>query len=137
MAGVSGVNVPHLLVEYSANLDPEIQIRALVDHLHLATIATGAFAAGSVRTRAVKRDVFRVGNGDVDNAFVHLTMRVGQGESAATHRAAAEAIFSALVEQVKPLFHATPLVISAELQEIDPQFSFKKSNLLDRGSKAP
>jgi 5-carboxymethyl-2-hydroxymuconate isomerase len=124
--------VPHLLIEYSANLDPQIQIRALIDKLHTTAIATGVFPVGGARTRAMRRELFRVADGNVNNAFVHLTMRVGHGRSVETRRAAAEAIFAALVEHLDPIYQCTPLAISAEMQEIDPQFSFKKNNLHER-----
>jgi 5-carboxymethyl-2-hydroxymuconate isomerase len=124
--------VPHLLIEYSANLDPDIQISALVDRLHAAAIATGVFPVGGARTRAMRRDVYRVADGDPANAFVHLTMRVGHGRSVETRRTAAAAIFRALCDYLQPIYGRTPLAISAEMQEIDPAFSFKQNNLHER-----
>ena len=124
--------MPHLLIEYSANLEPAIQIRKLVDTLHAAAIATGVFPVGGARTRAMCREMYRVADGDTDNAFVHLTMRVGHGRSIETRRTAAEAIFAALTAYLQPIQDCTPLAISAEMQEIDPQFSFKKNNLHER-----
>ena len=124
--------MPHLLIEYSANLEPRIQIGALIDKLHATAIATGVFPVGGARTRAMRRDQYRVADGDPANAFVHLTMRVGHGRSVATRREAAEGIFKALCEHLAPIYAATPLAISAEMQEIDPQFSFKQNNLHER-----
>jgi 5-carboxymethyl-2-hydroxymuconate isomerase len=124
--------VPHLLIEYSANLHPAIEIGVLIEKLHTTAIATGVFPVGGARTRAMRRDEFRVADGDIDNAFVHLTMRVGHGRSVATRKAAAEAIFAALVEHLDPIYRSRPLAISAEMQEIDPQFSFKQNNLHER-----
>lgn len=124
--------MPHLLIEYSANLDPAIGIRALIDKLHATAIGTGVFPVGGARTRAMRREFYRVADGNPANAFVHLTMRVGHGRSVETRRAAAEAIFQALCEHLEPLYVSTPLAISAEMQEIDPQFSFKKNNLHER-----
>ena len=117
----------HLIIEYSANLDPEIRPQAIVDTLHAATLATGAFAVGDVRTRAVCRNVYRVGSQDVDNAFVHLTVRVDPGHSPQALGMAADAIFQALADYLDPIYRCTPLAISAELQQIDPQFCFKKN----------
>lgn len=124
--------MPHLIIEYSANLEPEIQITQLVEALHATAIATGVFPVGGARTRAVRRDVYRVADGDTDNAFVHLTMRVGHGRSIETRQEAAQAIFDALTAYLKPIQDCTPLAISAEMQEIDPLFSFKKNNLHER-----
>lgn len=127
--------MPHLLIEYSANLAPRIRIGDLIDTLHSTAIATGVFPIGGARTRAMRRDNYRVADGAAANGFVHLTMRVGHGRTVETRRAAAEAIFKALCEHLAPIYANTPLAISAEMQEIDPQFSFKQNNLHERLAK--
>lgn len=124
--------MPHLLIEYSANLEPRIDIRGLIERLHATAIDTGVFPVGGARTRAMRRDQYRVADGAPDNAFVHLTMRVGHGRSIETRRGAADKIFRALCEHLAPIYRDTPLAISAEMQEIDPQFSFKQNNLHER-----
>jgi 5-carboxymethyl-2-hydroxymuconate isomerase len=124
--------MPHLLIEYSANLEDKIQMRELVQKLHETAIGTGVFPMAGARTRAMRRDVYRVADGAAANGFVHLTMRVGHGRSVETRRQAAESLFAALCEHLTGLYESTPLAISAEMQEIDPAFSFKKNNLHQR-----
>ena len=42
--------MPHLIVEYSANLEPALDIRGLVEALHEAALETGVFPIGGIRT---------------------------------------------------------------------------------------
>ncbi|MBV9079473.1 MAG: 5-carboxymethyl-2-hydroxymuconate isomerase, partial [Methylobacteriaceae bacterium] len=44
--------MPHIIVEYSANLDGAISPRRLVNGLHAAALETGVFPLGGLRTRA-------------------------------------------------------------------------------------
>ena len=44
--------MPHVICEYSANLEKKIQIDALLETLHSAMVRTGAAELGGLRTRA-------------------------------------------------------------------------------------
>ena len=121
--------MPHVVVEYSANLRPRVDLPRLLRVLHEAAIATGVFPPGGTRTRAEERADYLIADGHPDNAFVHATLRIGHGRDLATRRRAGQAVFDALVAELAPVFDATPLAISFELQEIDPELSWKHNNL--------
>ena len=71
--------MPHLIVEYSANLEPALDIATLVEALHEAALETGVFPIGGMRTRAARRDLYRIADGHADNAFIHVQARIGAG----------------------------------------------------------
>jgi 5-carboxymethyl-2-hydroxymuconate isomerase len=121
--------MPHIIIEYSANLRGRIGLEPLIERLHATAIGTGVFPLGGTRTRAVERTDYRIADGHPDNGFVHVTMRIGHGRDADTKARAAQAVFDALCEHLAPLFDAAPLGISFEVQEIDPVLNFKKNNL--------
>jgi 5-carboxymethyl-2-hydroxymuconate isomerase len=123
--------MPHIVVEYSANVRDRLELPRLIERLHEAALATGVFPVGGTRTRAAERTDYRVAAGHPDNAFVHVTMDIGAGRDAATKRQAAQAVFEALVAHTKALFDASPLGLTLELRESDPMFSFKHNNLHD------
>lgn len=123
--------MPHVIVEYSANLAGRIDIRALVDQLHHSALGTGIFPLGGLRTRAEEREIYRIADGHPDNGFVHVTMWVGHGRSAETRRVAAQKVFDDLVAFLKPCFDASPLGISLNMQELDEVLNFKHNNLHD------
>ena len=63
--------MPHLTIEYSANLDGELDLPALIETLHTTAVGIDAFPLAGMRTRAARREHFRVADGHADNAFIH------------------------------------------------------------------
>lgn len=123
--------MPHLIIEYSANLEPELDVAALVARVHEAALSTGIFPLGGIRTRAVRRDIYAIADGHAENTFVHLDVRIGSGRALEVRKQAGEAIFAALNEALKPLFARRPMGVSMELAEINPDTSWRMNNLHD------
>jgi 5-carboxymethyl-2-hydroxymuconate isomerase len=123
--------MPHLIVEYSANLDALLDIPQLIVAVHAAAIETGVFPLGGIRTRAARRDVFRIADGHPDNAFIHIQARIGAGRRDEIREAAAGHIFAALKAQTAELFARHPLGLTMEVVEIAPVGSLKHNNLHD------
>lgn len=121
--------MPHLIVEYSANLETRFDRDGLLDRLHAVALETGLFPIGGVRIRAYRAEHYRIADCAPDNAFVHVTAMVGSGRSLEKRKAASEQIFAALCEALAPLQEASPLAISFNMQEFDPVLNFKKNNL--------
>ena len=119
----------HLIVEYSSNLRGRLDLPQLVRTLHQAALATGIFPVGGLRTRAYPTESYCIADGHPENAFVHVSVRVGHGRDLPTRRRACEQIFGAACDQLAELFARTPLGISLEMQELDPELSLKKNNL--------
>ena len=121
--------MPHVVVEFSANLRARADVPRLLHVLHHAAIATGVFPRGGTRTRAEERTEYLIADAHPDNAFVHVMLRIGHGRDLDTRRRAAQRVFDALCAELAPAFDAGPLAISFEVQEIDPDLSFKHNNL--------
>ena len=73
--------MPHFIMEYSANLDEDLDIPELFRQLNETAIGTGVFPIGGIRTRAIRCEHYRIAEGDPDNTFIHLPPRWGQGVS--------------------------------------------------------
>ena len=123
--------MPHLNIEYSANLEGTLDIQALVDRIHETALETGIFPLGGVRTRAEARCYYRIANGDPRAGYIHLMVRIGSGREFDTRRAAGDRIFQALCDFTKEVFDAQPLALSFELHEIPPDMAWRKNNLHD------
>ncbi len=123
--------MPHLIVEYSANLEAELDIPALMHCIHKAALETGVFPVGGVRTRAARRDIYEIADGHDDNVFIHVQVRIGAGRDKEVRHGAGAHIFKALTGVLDDVFASKPLGISLEISEIDPDFSFRKNNLHD------
>lgn len=119
----------HIVIEYSAGLRGRLDLPAFLAEVHQAALATGVFPIGGIRTRAYEAEHYVIADGDRDNAFVHLSLKVGHGRDLQTRKRACEAIFEAACRHLAPLFERLPLGISLEMQEIDPVLTYKKNNL--------
>ena len=123
--------MPHLNIEYSANLESVLDIQALVDRIHETALETGVFPLGGVRTRAEARSYYRIANGDPSAGYIHMIVRIGSGREFETRRAAGDRIFEALCDFTRELFDSRPLALSFELHEIPPDMAWRKNNLHD------
>lgn len=121
--------MPHLILEYSSNLDQALDIAALVAALHEAALETGVFPIGGIRTRAARRDIYRIADSHADNGFIHVQARIGAGRTAEVRQQAAEHIFSRLKAETAEIFASRPLGLTLEIVEIDPVGSLKHNNL--------
>lgn len=119
----------HIVIEHSDNLRGRLDVPQLVRALHQAALGTGIFPIGGLRTRAYETSAYCIADGDPENAFVHVSIRVGHGRDLATRRAACERIFAAACDHLASLFQSRPLAISVEMAELDPELSLKKNNI--------
>ena len=121
--------MPHQIVEYSANLEDKVDIGELLLLLHETVAGIDAFPRAALRTRAARREQYRIADIHPDNAFVHVLLRIASGRSLQVKKDAGERIFQALCDFLAPVQTAGPLGISFEIQEINPELRWKKNNL--------
>ena len=126
--------MPHLIVEYSANLESRLGLEALMATLRDVAVAGGVFPLAGIRVRAAPRDHYLIADGDPAHGFVHVMARVGKGRGEAVRRAQAQALFDALRAHLEPFRRdwAGGLALSLEMVEIDPVGSLKLNNLHER-----
>ena len=124
--------MPHIVVEYSANLEPHVSVRRLVDEIHKAALATGVFPIGGLRTRAERRDIYAVADGDPEHVFVAILARIAVGRDEATRRRVAEDLLRVLERETAELFRARGVALSVDIQETDAAGSAKTNNLHQR-----
>jgi 5-carboxymethyl-2-hydroxymuconate isomerase len=121
--------LPHIVIEYSANLENRIDLRELMRKSHEAALASGAFETGALRTRCARRDLYRIADGHPDNSFVTVNVRVGHGRDKATRHRAGKLIFEAVCAHLAPVYAATPMGITLDVAEIDPSATFRQNNM--------
>lgn len=121
--------MPHLIVQYSANLHDALQKTALVEKLHHAALSTGVFPLGGTRTRALCCDDFCVADGHAENGFIDVVARIGRGRDDATKTWIGELLLASLRDALRGEPAAFVTAISLEIQEIDGEFSWKDNPL--------
>ena len=119
--------MPHLIVEYSANLEREMDPQALVDAVHAAALATGNAPLDALRTRASSRSNYRIADGHPDNAFGAVTARLGPGRTSEEKHRLLDALLGAVETALGPA--AANAMLSVEYVEIDPELRVNKNNL--------
>ena len=120
--------MPHVIVEYSSNLESIVDIPDLVRKVHAAALATGVFELAAVRTRAERRDCYVIADGHLDNCFVAVSVRIAPGRNDETRHRLGSIIFDALCNYLQQVEKTKPVVISLEVQEVDPAATFRKKD---------
>jgi 5-carboxymethyl-2-hydroxymuconate isomerase len=121
--------LPHLIVEYSSNIEDRIALDDMLDRLHACALETGVFPLGGLRVRAHRAEHYRIADKAADNGFVHVTALIGHGRPLDVQQRAGEQLFAVLTAHLEPLFDRSPLAISLNVQEFHPVLNFKKNNL--------
>ncbi|KPH07475.1 5-carboxymethyl-2-hydroxymuconate Delta-isomerase (plasmid) [Rhizobium acidisoli] len=124
--------MPHLTIEYSANLDGRADIGALCEALLKTVLETDLFELGAVRVRALRADHYAIADQLPENAFVDLNFRIGKGRTAEEKKRTGEAILAAAADILGPLFETPHFALSLEIREIDAELSWKKNALHPR-----
>lgn len=124
--------MPHIWVEYSANLESRIGVSGLLKATQDALIGDGAiFPFAGARTRGVPVDNYLIVDGHPDNAFVHVLLRVAKGRSDEDKKVAAGRVFDAVKAYLAAISAVSPLGISVQMEEADEALNFKTSNYRD------
>src|SRR5579883_1177579 len=94
-----GPKMAHIVIEYSANLRAPalgglFDLDGFLRAVHEAALATGVFPIGGIRTRAYEAQHYVIADAHPDNAFVHISLRVGHGRDVETRKKACEAVFA-------------------------------------------
>lgn len=121
--------MPHQIIEYSANLEADLRLSELISALHDAAAGVDALPLAGLRTRAVRRDNYQIADDHPENAFVHVVLRIAAGRTLDVQQNAGSVIFDALCSHLEPIYSKSPLAISFEIQEINPDLRWKQNNL--------
>lgn len=123
--------MPHFTIEYSANIEPRVDIAAVCELVRKAAVETGIFPLGGIRVRAIRCAHFAIADGRADLGFLDMLLRIGEGRDLATRKAAGEHIFKALSAHLDPVFAQSKFALSFDMQINDKATSWKRNNIHD------
>jgi len=127
--------MPHLVILYTPNLEPDIDMgalcRALADTMLTVRDEAGAqvYPTGGTRVFAVPAAHYAVADGSHDAAFVYFNVRMAKGRSDATKRAAGEAITATVKERFAPVLARRAVGLTVQIDEGHEAFDAKVGNL--------
>lgn len=120
----------HFIYEYSANLPgDQLDLPGLMEKMHAAAAGSGVFPLSGLRSRALRCEEFRVGDGNPEHGFVNLSMKVGRGRDLETRMAIGKALFDIFVEHLQPIIASRGLAVSFEMRELEEQVKFNFKNI--------
>ncbi len=126
--------MPHVRIEYSANLDASGRIDALCQALAQCVDAIQddtrkVYPTGGIRVRALRCEHYCIADGTLDAAFVHVSLKVGQGRSEAVRRATGDALLEVLRVHFADVFAQRGLALSVEINQFNELGTWKHNNL--------
>jgi 5-carboxymethyl-2-hydroxymuconate isomerase len=126
--------MPHLKIEYTANLDAHADIGTLCKVLShtLVTLQDDAdalvFPLYGTRVLAYPAAQYAVGDGEQGRAFVYLNMRITPGRSPALVRKIGDTLLAAAKEYLAPLMDQLPLRLTLHIDATPPDYEGKFTN---------
>ncbi|WNC92191.1 5-carboxymethyl-2-hydroxymuconate Delta-isomerase [Paraburkholderia sp. FT54] len=126
--------MPHLTLEYSANLAGEASIGQLCHALAQCLDAQReneqrVYPLGGIRVRALRCEQYCIADGRADAAFLHANLKIGAGRSEAAKKATGAALFALIKQHFATEFEQHGLALSLEINEFSEAGTWKHNNL--------
>lgn len=121
--------MPHIQIDYSANLESRLDVAGLCRVLRDAAVGTGVLPLAGLRVRALKADHMVIADGNPDHAFLDISIRLRGGRSDAAKAEATALIFAAAEAYCAGVMSTSSFMLSMEMRDIDPDFSPKASSI--------
>lgn len=121
--------MPHIQIDYSANLEQVVRDSRLVQQLHQAAVDSGVFPVWGIRTFARPVPHCVIGNGDPGNGFVQIHVRIAPGRDLALRQRVMRELFAAVERAMAPQFASGRLGCQLEISEFDPSVNIYQNNL--------
>jgi 5-carboxymethyl-2-hydroxymuconate isomerase len=123
--------MPHFSIEYSANLDAQVDMSEICELVRKAAVDTGIFPLGGIRVRAIRCEHYAIADGRPGYGFLAMLLRLGEGRDLAARQKAGEHIFRVLSAHLEPLFAKGKFALSFDMQINDKDVSWKRNTIHD------
>jgi 5-carboxymethyl-2-hydroxymuconate isomerase len=126
--------MPHLTLEYSANLADAQRVGELCNELARCLDAQRdngerVYPLGGIRVRALRCEQYCVADGRPDASFLHANLKIGAGRSDAVKKATGDALFALIKQCFAAEFERQGLALSLEINEFSEAGTWKHNNL--------
>ncbi|MED5608953.1 5-carboxymethyl-2-hydroxymuconate isomerase [Pseudomonas sp. JH-2] len=121
--------MPHLIVEYSANLEGELGLPELFERVHGQLIESQLFPVGGIRSRARRVEVYRFADGARPYAGIHVELKLSAARPVEVRERVGRAVFATLCEHWQALQARRLVALSMEVGSFEPALFFNRNNL--------
>ena len=117
--------MPQITLEYTSNIEQPVDADELMKSVHELVARIVDLPIGNCKSRVNVCNIYRVGTGGTDKAFVHAEVRILSGRPLATKRELGERLLAFLEDYFAPTAGTLELQITAEIQDIERDAYFK------------
>lgn len=127
--------MPHLTIEYTANLEATADMGTLCKTLAATLVAlrhddgSALFPVAGTRVMAWPAPHFAVADGQPDRAFIYLNLRITSGRSAAMIGRAGEAVLASAKAHLAQVFSEHAVGLTLQIDEGAQVYEGKHNNL--------
>lgn len=121
--------MPHIQIDYTASLEDVVTGERLVERIHQAAADSGIFPVWGIRTFARSVHQHCVGNGEKNNGFINITVRIAPGRNLALRQRIAKELLGPVLQSMDELFKTHRLGCQLEVIEFDANVVVYKNNL--------
>ena len=119
--------MPHLTLEYTDNI--EVEIQPLLARLHEEVVATGAISLKGIKSRAICHTQYRIADGNPDYAFVHVGLLIREGRPLDTQKEATRRVMAVLKGTFGHHFETGKISLSVDLKEMREGIALTNHNI--------
>ncbi|WP_071672929.1 5-carboxymethyl-2-hydroxymuconate Delta-isomerase [Nioella nitratireducens] len=123
--------MPHIVVDYSPNMETRVDIAALCDALRIAAIETGILPMAGIRVRAFCATHVSIADGNPTHGFIDISLRLRGGRPDDAKQAATAHIFAAAEAFLAEPMKTQSIALSFEMRDINPDLSPKTGTIRD------
>lgn len=117
--------MPHIRLEYSSNIEQNINFKSLFSELHLLIHQISGANIENCKSRVIKLDNYFIGNGMQKNAFVFVEILLLEGRSNEAKKTLGEAILETLNKNYTVALTQLDLKITVKITEMPRELYFK------------
>lgn len=121
--------MPHITVEYTANIPNEANINDLLIKANQSLIShKDTFSPNGIRSRAIKLTNYVIGDGANDGAFVHVTLQIASGRTAEVRKAVLDHLFTTIESHFEEMLADKHIALSLHISELNGDGNMYKQN---------
>lgn len=111
--------MPHIAIDYTANLTDDLRLLELPRKLHEAAISLGVFPLNGLRTFARAIDEFHVGAATRDEGFINIQIRIAPDRPEELRQRIVDTLFATAEQTLAELIEKRPVGLQLEITELD------------------
>lgn len=128
--------MPHVVLQYTANLDPLVDMPSFCKEIATALVAMKAedgkalFPIGGTRVLAYPAQHYAVADAKADYAFCYINIRIAAGRTDAKKKEAGDTVLALAQARFAAAFDKQPVGVTIQIDESPGQvYDAKHSNL--------